>query len=57
MRSRGRVTQEKVRDQSISFAALGTGGGDGNQEGMITGDPFIDMVLLEHTKPVDMRVV
>ena len=57
MRSRGRVTQEKVRDQSISYAALGTGGSGGNDAGVITGDPMIDLILLMHSRPTTMRAV
>jgi hypothetical protein len=57
MRSRGKVTQEKVRDQSISYSALGSGGGGGNESGIITGDPYIDMVLLAHSRPAAMRAV
>lgn len=50
MRAAGRVTQEKVRDQSISYAPPG-GAGEGNLSGVITGDPFIDMILLKYRRP------
>jgi len=53
MRSQGRVTQEKVRDQSISYAAPGSY--DGNITGVITGDPWIDMMLLQFSKTSIMR--
>jgi len=50
MRAAGRVTQEKVRDQSISYAPPSSAG-EGNLSGVITGDPFIDMVLLKYRRP------
>lgn len=55
MRSQGRVTQEKVRDQSISFQGAGSTGG--NVSGVITGDPMIDMYLLSYTAVTAMRAV
>lgn len=55
MRSQGRVTKEKVRDQEIDYAPAGAV--DGNQSGVITGDPMIDMILLMHMKPIAMRTV
>lgn len=50
MRAEGRVTQEKVRDQSISYAAPSSAG-DGNLTGLITGDPQIDMILMRYKRP------
>lgn len=55
MRSLGRVTREKVRDQEIDYAPPGQT--DGNTAGVITGDPYIDMILLAHSKPSAMRTV
>jgi len=55
MRSQGRVTQEKVRDQSISYQGAGSTGG--NISGVITGDPIIDMYLLAFTSVTAMRAV
>lgn len=56
MREQGRVIREKVRDQEIGYAPI-SASGDGNSAGIITGDPFIDMVLLMHMKPADMSWV
>lgn len=50
MRAEGRVTQEKVRDQSISYAAPSSAG-DGNLAGLITGDPWVDMILMRYKRP------
>lgn len=56
MRVAGRITQEKVRDQSISYAAGGRGAGEGNISGMFTNDPYIDMILATHRRPPKMGV-
>jgi len=53
MRAAGRITQERVRDQSISYAA-GARGGEGNIAGVFTNDPYIDMILASHRRPAKM---
>lgn len=53
MRAAGRVTREKVRDQEIEYAAPSAAAG--NVGGIITGDPWIDMVLLNHRRPPRFR--
>ena len=56
MRAAGRITQEKVRDQSISYAA-GARGGEGNIAGVFTNDPYIDMILASHRRPAKMAAI
>jgi hypothetical protein len=53
MREQGRVIREKVRDQEIGFAAASASEG-GNVTGIITGDPFIDMILLMYSAPPNL---
>lgn len=56
MRSRGKVKREKVRDQEIEYLPFGSAsGGLGNEAGIITGDPQIDMLLLSFSRPSHMR--
>jgi len=53
MRAAGRVTREKVRDQEIQYAQPSAS--VGNVGGIITGDPYIDMILLDHRRPPRFR--
>ncbi len=56
MRAAGMVSQEKVRDQSISYA-VGGRGGEGNIAGVFTNDPYIDMILASHRRPAKMAAI
>lgn len=56
MRAAEKVSQEKVRDQSISFA-VGGRGGEGNIAGVFTNDPYIDMILASHRRPPKMSAI
>jgi hypothetical protein len=47
------VTREKVRDQEIQYAQPSAA--VGNVGGVITGDPYIDMILLDHRRPPRFR--
>ena len=54
MRAAGRISQEKVRDQSISYAV---GRGEGNTAGVFTNDQYIDMIIASHRRPAKMAAI
>jgi hypothetical protein len=51
-----RITQEKTRDQSVSYGEAATGGGpySGAGAGRMTGDPQIDVILERYARPTKM---
>lgn len=53
------VTDEKTRDQSVSFARFGGGGssGLGSSIGAFTGDPEIDGIIVQFQRPLTLGAI
>ena len=51
----GPIVEERTRQQTVKYATGSQGGRSALASGTITGDPYVDMVILRYRAPMGMR--